>query len=266
MKRGFDMDMKNGKNDKKHAFSIAEAMVMLVVVSIIMAVSAPLIAKRSVADSKRIFGMNGGNITGALGANQKLLLGKNAPTNADAKLDVNGLLMANQFGVNGNSLEISNSDDYILFSINSDGVTNLETSSYNAGSSGDSNTEHNGYLFITDAYEELNDTPTDPGSRGSIHASLLNESNENIIKMPYMVSYKTDCVSSSCTSTKVYNGIHMPMLVPFSKGNIATCNSSNCVKIYTTQKADNKSAKRTGSGSGSSQQTGGDNQGGNSTQ
>ena len=73
-------------NKNKSAFSLAEAMVMLVVISILLAVSAPLIAKKANADQRRLVvqGQNASVVT-AMGGNQNFGIGLNQPT---AKLHV----------------------------------------------------------------------------------------------------------------------------------------------------------------------------------
>ena len=59
------------------AFSLAEAMIMLVVVSIILGASAPLIAKNFTATTNRAATMdNNGNIHSAQASNQIFIVGK----------------------------------------------------------------------------------------------------------------------------------------------------------------------------------------------
>ena len=75
--------------NKKYAFSLAEAMVMLVIIAIVMAMAAPLIAHKANADAKRlIFLGTGSNIATAMGNNQNFGIGIKNP---DAKLTVNAV-------------------------------------------------------------------------------------------------------------------------------------------------------------------------------
>ena len=71
-----------------YGFSLAEAMVMLVIVSILMAVSAPLITKKANSDARRLVvqGRDASVVT-AMGAAQNFGIGTVAP---NAKLHVNG--------------------------------------------------------------------------------------------------------------------------------------------------------------------------------
>ena len=78
------------------AFSLAEAMVMLVVISIIMAVSAPLIAHKATADQNRLIIPDGQKILTAQGGSQILELGRTGVNND--KLVVHG-----NETINGNS-------------------------------------------------------------------------------------------------------------------------------------------------------------------
>ena len=72
--------------EKRYAFSLAEGMVMLVVVSILMALAAPLIARKTTNDSKRLIyqGTTPHTVT-AMGSHQNLGIGLMTP---DAKLTV----------------------------------------------------------------------------------------------------------------------------------------------------------------------------------
>ena len=73
-------------------FSLAEAMVLLVVISIIMAVSAPLIAHKSNADQRRLVtpGPSADQVLTAQGGAQKFIIGSGNDSGNDEKLNVNG--------------------------------------------------------------------------------------------------------------------------------------------------------------------------------
>lgn len=79
------IDTKGQKIAVKPAFSLAEAMIMLVIISILMALAAPLIVRRTTADSRRLIRINGTDIFTAIGQNQKLGVGTSSP---NAKLHV----------------------------------------------------------------------------------------------------------------------------------------------------------------------------------
>ena len=69
----------------KKGFSLAETMIMLVIVSIILAVSAPLITRKAAADAQRLImqGASGGNsVVTALGGSQTLGIGLTNPENS----------------------------------------------------------------------------------------------------------------------------------------------------------------------------------------
>ena len=75
------------KVNKKEAFSLAEAMVVLVIIAIVMAMAAPLIAHKANTDQKRlIFNGVGAHIATAMGNSQNFGIGDNNPN--DAKLTV----------------------------------------------------------------------------------------------------------------------------------------------------------------------------------
>ena len=239
-------------------FSLAEGMVMLVVVSILMAVSAPLIAKRSVADSKRIFGMRNNVITGAMGNQQKFLLGKNNPTNQDAKLDVNGLVMANEYGTNGDTLEISDRNNTILFSVDNDGNTNLPVGIPDFGNG--NNTE--GYLLVEDISAGRNG---DDG-HNNINAcrGYITITGNGHTYMPS--AYINTIVPDGEGTKEVTACVHMPALIPVSSGATVNLSDGSTPDIIplTKAKAD-KTKKRKSNSSNSNQQTGDNNQSGNSS-
>ena len=69
------------KVNKKEAFSLAEAMVVLVIIAIVMAMAAPLIAHKANTDQKRlIFNGVGAHIATAMGNAQNFGIGDNNPT------------------------------------------------------------------------------------------------------------------------------------------------------------------------------------------
>ena len=68
------------KVNKKEAFSLAEAMVVLVIIAIVMAMAAPLIAHKANTDQKRlIFNGVGAHIATAMGNAQNFGIGDNNP-------------------------------------------------------------------------------------------------------------------------------------------------------------------------------------------
>ena len=126
------------------AFSLAEAMVMLVVISILLAVSAPLIAKKSNADQRRLVvqGQNA-SVATAMGNNQNFGIGtSNIPqqeNNGRAKLYVTaGRRLANFVstiagdGPNADATEIfnvtpgANAANPNGFKVFADGTTNIQ--------------------------------------------------------------------------------------------------------------------------------------------
>ena len=80
----------------KPAFSLAEGLVMLVVVSVLLAVSAPLIARKSQADSQKAVRMQNEDVISAFGDNQQFTLG-----NADNAADNEKLIVYGQSTLNG---------------------------------------------------------------------------------------------------------------------------------------------------------------------
>ena len=69
------------KVNKKEAFSLAEAMVVLVIIAIVMAMAAPLIAHKANTDQKRlIFNGVGAHIATAMGNAQNFGIGDNNPS------------------------------------------------------------------------------------------------------------------------------------------------------------------------------------------
>ena len=135
----------------KRAFSLAEAMVMLVVISILLAVSAPLIAKKANADQRRLVvqGQNASVVT-AMGGNQNFLIGtQNIPAGLNpAKLFVTSNRLLGSFvstiannaaGAHGNTIfqvtpgavdpgraanPLANANGFRVFA---DGTTNVRT-------------------------------------------------------------------------------------------------------------------------------------------
>ncbi len=88
-----------------NSFSLAEAMVVLVIISILMAVSAPLIARKAAADqNKAIVVGNGGNLFTAQGNNQQLTIGTDQGRN-NPRLRIFGhTLMNGNLTVEGQTL------------------------------------------------------------------------------------------------------------------------------------------------------------------
>ena len=73
------------------AFSLAEAMIMLVVIAIILGISAPLISKNFTATTNRAATMdNNGNIHSAQASNQIFIVGKENNNVIPFKMQVNG--------------------------------------------------------------------------------------------------------------------------------------------------------------------------------
>lgn len=81
----------------KPAFSLAEGLVMLVVVSVLLAVSAPLIAKKNNADAQRAVRMQNEDVISAVGNNQQFTLG-----NVDNEADRDKLIVYGKTALNGN--------------------------------------------------------------------------------------------------------------------------------------------------------------------
>ena len=131
-------------NSKKSGFSLAETMIMLVIVAIIMAVSAPLITKKAAADAKRLIlqGQDGGaDVVVATGSNQSFGVGLTNPQNYNndndfnAKLHVNGGSILNgsvRIGEQSkNDLVISNTGTGVLRISGNDGASTPVTSNVN---------------------------------------------------------------------------------------------------------------------------------------
>ena len=119
------------KKNGLSGFSLAEALIMLVVVSVIMALSAPLIAKKSSADQKRLITSNGSEVLVAQGSSQTLKVGNNG--HSSEKLKVFGSAVINASDVEPDEGEIrkvvfkvdTNSEDD--FKVYSDGTTSIRS-------------------------------------------------------------------------------------------------------------------------------------------
>lgn len=207
------------------AFSLAEAMVMLVVVSIIMAVSAPLIAHKATVDNNRLVIKDNANIRTALGNNQQFIVGAGNPE-ANNRLVVHGNATVRANANNGNTAFqiITQDNDNPNFVINHDGTTNIRTCIPDYNRVGN-NANEDGYI-VTDGFFTLGGKDYYP---------------------PMSVSTKCSCSESGCTCVTTKSPIGN-MIIPIPKGtqsglNITkrtietTCTSTNCTDSNTDTSA-----------------------------
>lgn len=126
-------------NNGKSAFSLAETMIMLMIVAIIMAVSAPLITRKAAADARRLIltGQDGGADVVVAPANlQTFGIGTTNPINSEngtqIKLHVNGGSILNgSVRIGDNNNLILNNDGNGIFQINgTDGTDTSKTNTF----------------------------------------------------------------------------------------------------------------------------------------
>ena len=189
MKRYIKLPSRKTEYRLKNGFSLAEAMVMLVVIAILLAVSAPLIAKKSNADQRRIAVIgNNSSIFVAQGRDQIFNIGASGNPEQEkfrinGKSKIEGTLgfvnnMTNKEGfffkegsfTNHNHenkegatiyYKANDSTDNILISVDKEGVTNIEvpipdySKIYTCKSGTKYKPNKNGYLYIKDASKDF---------------------------------------------------------------------------------------------------------------
>lgn len=198
---------------KISGFSLVEAMIMLVVVSIIMAVLAPLMVNKAKANQGKAIYTSGGNVLTAQGSNQNLVIGQNGSTTeklvVNGKAKVSSGLTVGESEITSESIRIGKSDSAAL-NVDKDGKTNIEISVPDYGKKTTISTScvapSNGFFYISDSLKSYTITPNSSDTPCSVPTDDTNELN--------------------LTVTTAGGSSSFPMLVPVQKGDKMECGAS----------------------------------------
>ena len=230
------------KFSKNMGFSLAEAMVSMVIIAIVLAAIAPLIANNMSNKQKGIIYRNGLNINTAKGNNQDLQIGLKKFSDK-LKLRVFGntamdgdLTIQNKDNENTKTIKltaegIKTEDNKVIFNVDSDTEeTNIELfiPNYEKMSAGSVNTymkaPSNGYVFIENSVKgfEINTNSNCMGSAPSgsnSNGTILYTAKQEIVT----IGEKKQIVATV-----------MPLLVPIQKNNCYKCKNENITINGTT--------------------------------
>ena len=235
----------------KSAFSLAETMVVMVIVAILMAVAAPLVAKKMSNDSKRLIStdVNGQQVYVAAGSEQVLSVGSN--NKKDLKLKVNGntemngdLTIVNKpsgdeavnmiLTADGIKTKPTSGDEQYLFQINpTTRETNIEIaipdySKMKEGTDKPVRVTENGFVYVINSLKGFKYQNSTVGLTIAeiVDSSTLNDDTSGMIVdlTPYQDHFNID-------STDVYVATRLPLLVPVSKDTYFQC-LNNPISIY----------------------------------
>ena len=193
-------------------FSLAEAMVMLVIVAVLMAVSAPLITRRAAADAKRLIlqGVDGGmDVVVALGDRQSFGVGTSNPQNPNQGGNVKFHVMGNSL-LNGDLTITGNNNTTRSIFINGRQLT----------------TDNNGNLNITALGSSPANIPPTAEQDGYLVASISSDNKVIVNDVQYAPTI-TCSAGESCSVT--YE--HMPVVIPVAKGSTMSCTGANCTFV-----------------------------------